>query len=97
MHNGIAIPSKRQVGRQALQANGRSMARPTPMSDTITQTSATCWVMVCWKTGAIGSSPGRNQPTAMPTNSTTIGAEMARSRRSLGRKAPSSRPIPATR
>ena len=104
MHSGMATASSRQVGDQAAQVDrsrsrrGRSSARPTPISATITVSSVTCSMTArfSWGSSGIPSGSGVN-PMTMPTATSTIGADSAHRLTSSGSTTASSRASPATR
>ena len=69
MHRGIATTSSRQVGAQARHddrlrgSSGRSSARPTPISATMTVSSVTCSITARLSWGSSGRPSGkRRQP-----------------------------------
>ena len=87
MHSGMAIPRSRQVVDQLLRPTGRSSARPAPIREMMTQTSARCRAKsLC----AIGSGSGRWESGRTPParrRGTPWASKTARCAASLGRMA----------
>jgi hypothetical protein len=100
----MATSSSRHTGDQVCQerqergSRRRSIASPTPISETSTVNSVT-WVMRKWwsRGSRLTASSSGSRPMAMPTATSTIGGETGTRRTSCGRTIASSRERPSRR
>ena len=92
--SGIVIASRRQVDDHVPQPNGRLIASPAPMSDTMTVTSVRCRATSALPTGSGDGSCGRSVHPSRPAAKKTIGTENGARRSRIGNRAAASMTTP---